>query len=69
MKRLFILKDLKGKPYVVGKFIAYFPSKIKAKEMRDLLNEQSCTYHISRGPDHMSRHGNIHKLRSNKRTP
>ena len=56
MKRLFKIK-------VSGSY-QYFDSKMAAKAVRDLdLHSES---HVSRGPDHIGKHGVFSKKRHNK---
>jgi len=54
MKRLFVVKDSKGK--VVSK--DSFDDKMRAKAFRDLLGGIEHGYYVSRGKDHIGVHGN-----------
>jgi hypothetical protein len=61
MKRLFCVKDSKGKiipKQLEGAGIAEFTScKKEAKAFRDKLGGTNGGYYVSRGPDHMGKHG------------
>jgi len=61
MKRLFGIRNNEGKLVTHkqvteggGPLPCYFNNKVKAKHCRNTLGEG---YHITRGPDHMGRHG------------
>lgn len=53
MKRLFCLKDQRGKIHAN----AFYENKMECKKIRDELNKEGVVWHVSRGPDHMGKHG------------
>lgn len=53
MKRLFCVKDSKGKNAVHMANQQYFDNKQVAKAFRDSLEG---SHHVSRGPDHIGKH-------------
>ena len=59
MKRLFIVRDNRGRPVKDGKLPMHFSIKTHAKNVRDELNKtgEHAPYTVSRGPDHIGPHG------------
>lgn len=69
MKRLFMLRlNRDNSPVLNGTEPAYFSNKMEAKKVRDELNSDSLNpeVHVSRGPDHMGKHGHPSKQRENR---
>lgn len=60
-KRLFVLKDVNNNLLREGKEVVYFDNKMKAKEVRDVLNnlKDRMIWHVSKGPDHILYRGRV----------
>lgn len=60
-KRLFVLKDVNNNLLREQKKVVYFDNKMKAKEVRDVLNnlKDKMIWHVSKGPDHALYRGRV----------
>jgi len=60
-KRLFTLKDTNNHLLKDNNQVVYFDNKMKAKEVRDVLNniKDKMVWHVAKGPDHVMYRGRI----------